>query len=252
MNRRTIAFVVFAIALAAGCVRLGIWQLSRLDERRARNAAISARLAEPRAPLSAALADGAGARYRQVQAAGRFDYEREIVHTSRTRRGAPGVQIVTPLILEGGSAVLVNRGWVYSPNGMTVDLQRWREGDSADVTGYLEAFAEPADAGAGNVSTPSLPRGVRRLQRDSVAALFPYSVAPFVLVRRDGADQTGEVQHPFRVDLPALDEGAHRGYALQWFAFAFIAVAGTGAVLLRGQGGGDRRGGGPRGRRPGA
>lgn len=245
MNRRTVAFIVFALVLAAVCVRLGVWQLSRLGERRAYNAAISARLAEPEGELSTIIPDSASARYRQVHAAGRFDYEHEIVHTSRTRRGAPGVQILTPLLLAGGGAVLVNRGWVYSPNGMSVDLARWHEGDSADVSGYLEAFADPASGGGVNVSTPSLPRGVRRLQRDSVAALLPYPVAPLILVRRDGADQAGEVQHPFRIDLPALDEGAHKGYALQWFAFAFIAVAGTVAVVLRGN-----RGGVPRGPRP--
>jgi surfeit locus 1 family protein len=236
MNRRTVAFVLFAIAIAAGCVRLGFWQLSRLGERRARNAEIAVRLGQPPAPLATVLADSAGARYRQVRVAGRFDYENEIVYTSRTRLGSPGVQLITPLLLPGGDAVLVNRGWVYSPNGMTVDLPRWREGDSADVSGYLEAFtATASDEASANVSTPSIPRGVRRLQRDSVAALFPYRVAAFVVVRRDGAVQEGEVQHPFRVDLPALGEGAHKGYALQWFAFAFIAVAGTAAVVARGR-----------------
>jgi surfeit locus 1 family protein len=231
MPRRTIAFIVFAVAMAAGCVRLGFWQLSRLEERRARNAAISARLEAPPVELSTALADSATAQNRQVRASGRFDYANEMVYTSRTRRGAPGVQLITPMRTADGTVVLVNRGWVYSPNGMSVEAPRWREGDTAVVSGYLEAFA----VGAGPVSTPSLSRGVRRLQRDSIGALLPYPVAPLVLVRRDGAEQQGEVQHPHRVDLPALDEGAHRSYALQWFSFAFIALAGTAAVVTRGR-----------------
>lgn len=231
MNRRTLAFAVFAIAVALGCVRLGFWQLSRLAERRARNAAIAARLDAPPVPLATALADSASAEDRQVQFAGVFDYEHEVVYTSRTRRGSPGVQLITPMRLADGSAVLVNRGWVYSPNGISVDLSKWREGDSATVNGYLQAFA-PSVA-SGPVSTPSSLRAVRHLVRDSLAALVPYPVAPLVVMRRDGAGDTGEVKHPFRVDLPALDEGPHKSYAIQWFAFAAIGLVGTGAVLAR-------------------
>jgi cytochrome oxidase assembly protein ShyY1 len=36
-----------------------------------------------------------------------------------------------------------------------------------------------------------------------------------------------------RVPPPTLDEGAHRSYAIQWFAFALITVIGTAAVLSR-------------------
>ncbi|MEO7966401.1 MAG: SURF1 family protein [Gemmatimonadaceae bacterium] len=233
MNRRTFAFVIFAVAMAAGCVRLGFWQLSRLAERRARNAAISARLDAPDVPVQSALSDSATAQYRQVQLAGRFDYEHEVIYTSRSRRGSPGVQLITPMRLVDGSAILVNRGWVYSPNGMSVDLAKWREGDWADVRGYLEAFTP--DAPIGNVSTSSLARGVRHLVRDSVAAMIPYHVVPFIVIRRDGADSQGEVKHPFRLDLPAIDEGSHKSYAIQWFSFAVIAVVGIGAVILRGR-----------------
>ena len=48
--------------------------------------------------------------------------------TGRTRSGSPGVHILTPLrIPESDTALLVNRGWVYSPDARTVDLTRWRE-----------------------------------------------------------------------------------------------------------------------------
>lgn len=231
MNRRTLGFVVFAVAIALGCVRLGFWQLARLGERRARNAAIAARLNAPAVPLEQALADSATAESRQVQASGVFDYEHELVFTSRSRRGSPGVHLITPLRLALGRAVLVDRGWVYSPNGISVDLAKWHESDSASVQGYLQGFA-PGQA-SGPVSTPSFARGVRRMVRDSIAARIPYVIAPLVLVRRDGADATGDVTHPFRADLPALDEGSHKSYAIQWFSFAFIGLAGTAAVVAR-------------------
>jgi cytochrome oxidase assembly protein ShyY1 len=55
------------------------------------------------------------------------------------------------------------------------------------------------------------------------------------VVQQRGAGNQVEVQHPFRVALPPLDEGPHRGYALQWFAFALITIVGTVAAVQRGR-----------------
>ena len=238
MSRRTLAFIVFALAMAAGCVRLGFWQLRRLSERRARNASISSRLHLPPATLGEVLRDTVNARYRQVQLRGRYDYARELVYTSRSRNGAPGVQLLTPLLVaEGQPPVLINRGWVYAPDGMTVDIAQWHEGDTASVIGYVELF-QPARA---MVSTSSVPRAVRMLARDSIEARIGERVAGVLVVQRQGSDQTGNIQHPSRLDVPSLDEGSHRAYAMQWFAFAAIAVLGVGAVVSKQQPPGLRR-----------
>lgn len=240
MSRRTITFLVFAAVLAALCVRLGFWQLSRLDQRRARNADVEAQLRRPAVPLAVALHDSAVARFRAVEITGRYDYTRELVVTSRSRNGAPGVHLVTPLYgdgVPGGEAILVNRGWVYAADGMTVDRERWQEGDTATIAGYLETFTEAV----GPVSTPSVAHGVRRLVRDSVEQRLGEPVAPFVVVQRLGYVEAGTgggattVEHPWRLDEPRLDEGAHLGYAWQWFAFATIAVVGGSVVAARGR-----------------
>jgi surfeit locus 1 family protein len=230
---RTLAFLAFAFVLAAGCVRLGFWQLGRLAERRARNAEIAARLAAPPAELGEAMRDSATTRYRRVQLAGRYDFAGEVVLTSRGRDGAPGVHVLTPLQMADGSRVLVNRGWVYAADGMTLDLARWREPDTATVEGYLEEFVPVS----GMVSTPSQPRGVRHLVRDSIAGRTGGPVAPFVVVQRLGAGVRDSLAHPVRLELPSLSEGAHGSYAIQWFAFATIALVGGGVVARRRPGG---------------
>jgi surfeit locus 1 family protein len=66
---------------------------------------------------------------------------------------------------------------------------------------------------------------VRRLDRDSLAARFPYPVAPVVLVALDDSAPPAD-SVPVRLAAPLLGEGPHQGYAMQWFAFAFIAIAG--------------------------
>ena len=229
MQRRTLGFIVFALVMAAGCVRLGVWQLSRLGEQRAVNARVAARLEAEPADWETATRDSAMARYRRVRLAGRYDYARELVLTSRGRSGAPGVHVLTPLVVAGGELVLVNRGWAYAADGMTVDLSPWREGDSVTVDGYLEEYV----IASGMMSTPSQPRGIRRLVRDSIEARLGERVAPFLVVQRQGAVQGDTLAHLIRVDLPTLGEGSHRSYAIQWFAFALIAVVGAGAVVRR-------------------
>ena len=47
MPRRTLLFLLIALVVALGCVRLGMWQLARLGERQARNALVVRRLGEP-------------------------------------------------------------------------------------------------------------------------------------------------------------------------------------------------------------
>src|SRR5215216_1132438 len=166
MSRRALAFVIFAIAVSAGCVRLGFWQLHRLSDRRALNALLSSRLADSPRPVRELLRDSASAAYRRVTATGSYDFANEFALASRTRQGSPGVNIVTPLRVPGtDTVVLVNRGWVYSPDAMTVDLSRWHERPEATVTGYL---LEVNAAGKGPVTAPANARVLRRLDRDSV------------------------------------------------------------------------------------
>jgi surfeit locus 1 family protein len=225
MSRRSIVFCAFALVAAALFVRLGFWQLARLRAKVQRNAVIAAQQRAQPVQFASLPADTAAARYRRAVVAGTFDYERELVVSGRTNQGSPGVELVTPLRRTGSDTmVLVNRGWVYSPNAAAVDRARWREGDSATVSGYVELYAPDAPA-----TTAADPRIVRRLSRREVASRVRAPLAPYYLVA------TGDTAsaHPVRREMPVLDEGSHRGYAIQWFAFAAIAIVGALAVVRR-------------------
>jgi surfeit locus 1 family protein len=227
MSRRSIVFCLLALVAAVVFARLGIWQLARFREKVRRNASIAAQQLEPAAPLASVPRDTAGAHYRKATISGRFDYDHEVVLGARTHQGSPGVDLVTPLRIAGSdTAILVNRGWVYSPDGATVDHARWRERDTATITGYIEVYAP--DAGVTKVARE--PQLVRRLSRTELAPRLRFPLAPYYLVATgDSADGA----HPARRELPALDEGPHRSYALQWFSFMAIARAGAGLVIAR-------------------
>lgn len=62
-------------------------------------------------------------------------------------------------------------------------------------------------------------------------ARFGKPVAPVQLVMTsDSAARADSV--PRRLPPPTLDQGPHRSYAAQWFAFAIIALVG-GVILFR-------------------
>lgn len=211
-----------------------LWQLRRLDERRAYNAAVSARLDAAPVPMSGILADTTGALYRRVQADGRFMNEHSIVLPGRSLDGTPGVQLVTPLQLAGSdTAVLVNRGWVPSADGATIEIDSFPARATGPVIGLSLPFLDERasvssrpDAGDGS----AFKRVWYNIDDDALRAQFPYPLAPFVLQL---LPEEGVRGFPRRLPPPALGEGSHLGYAIQWFSFAVIAVVGWITFLVR-------------------
>jgi surfeit locus 1 family protein len=218
-------FVGAAILSAALFVRLGIWQLHRREERRARNAMIAARLDSAEVDVTALPRDTARVRFRRVRVRGIADYEHELVWAARSYKGSPGVNLLTPVRVPGrDTAIIVDRGWVYTPDGATVDLAKWHDRDSV-FSGFVEDL--PARGGA---SYASRPRVIARLAYDVVGRSLPYPVSPFYVVAL--GDSTIAPDRLARLRVPALDEGPHLSYAIQWFSFAIIALVGA-AVVIR-------------------
>lgn len=235
MRRSTVVFLVIAAVVAAICVRLGVWQLGRLSERRAANALVSARLDSALVDVRRLPADTALARYRRVTARGTYDFEHEIVLSGRSRSGSPGVNLLTPLRIPGAdTAVLVNRGWVYSPSARDVERERWREPAEAEVTGFVGTYLDPT-TGATIVS--GQPRTIRWLDPRTIDSLIPYPVTPYYVVATDTGGAIDSV--PARLAPPPLDEGSHLSYAFQWFFFGAIALGGA-IVMAWNQRGGRR------------
>jgi surfeit locus 1 family protein len=228
-------FVLFAAVSAAIFVRLGIWQLHRRTERRAQNAVIADRLREvERDAGGMPLNDTAGIRFRRLRVSGTPDYDHELILAARSHKGAPGVNLLTPLRIAGrDTAVLVNRGWVYAADGATIAEERFRENDSAFV-GYAELYPSPTGA-----AYADKPRVLARLGTDVAARAIPYPIAPFYVVAL--GDSAGAADRPARLTVPALDDGPHLSYAIQWFSFATIALAGVAFVLKQARDGVGQR-----------
>lgn len=230
---RGVVAAVFVLAVAAGCLRLGFWQLDRLEQRRARNAAIRAAGELPPLRLdSAALATSADPEslaWRRAEAAGRYHHAGDMVLRGRSRGGRPGVHLVSPLVMADGRVVMVNRGWVPAPDGSTADVRPLRTTGPVRVSGALLPLSTDADQGI------PIGRGADTTWRrvDLVVARGRASgpVVPLLLQQlpADGAEGAPPLPEP----LPALSQGNHLSYAVQWFSFATIAVIGFLVMAFR-------------------
>lgn len=226
---RALALALLPVA-ALAMVGLGVWQLSRLEQRRAQNVLIAQRMAQPPLWLTGApLMNVDELEHRQAQVRGEFDFAHEIVWKGQAYGGASGLDVITPLRIAGGDvAVLVNRGWISylqaEPDQRAVYHLPTGE---VEITGRLRrpdvrtSPLLPADPPLG----PAQPRldAWFWLDVDQIQKQIPYRLLPLILDQAAGADPA---QLPISGDAVDLSDGPHLGYAVQWFAFAAIALAG--------------------------
>ncbi len=225
MSKRIFVFTLFAIAMASLFTRLGFWQISRLHQRQALNAYIESRIDSTAVPFFDLRGDSAATHYRRVSVQGTPDFDHEFYMVDRSRDGAPGVYVLTPIRVPGhDTAVLVNRGWVYAPDASSIVPAQWHAPDST-FEGFVAEFEAPAK------THPPEPRHVRTINYARMAKQLPYPLADTYVVAL-GKD-TVIKGIPLRIAPPPLDEGPHRSYAIQWFAFALISLGGATFVILK-------------------
>ena len=228
--RARFTLIAGLLLFAVLAVRLGVWQLHRLDERRAANATA----ARARSAPELDLAGRAGvAALRRVRATGVYDRGPELVLRGRALREVPGVNLVTPLRVPalGDTAVLVDRGFLAVPDAATLppDSGALDEPGTHTVHGVALALGTTADGGA------PLERAGRMTWRSlDLTALRRRLPYPILDVYIQETPDSALPRQPRRREAPALDdEGPHMSYAIQWFAFATTAVVFAGIFWKR-------------------
>lgn len=229
-SRRWLLTTLLVLLGGALCVRLGFWQLDRLEQRRAFNAHVQAMWqAEPLTLTGQTSEDLTAMEYRAVIAIGRYDFENQVALRNRYYQNQPGYHLLTPLILEDGSAVLVERGWIPADgNSASPDWRKYDEPGRVTVQGQIRLGQSKPDLGG--VPDPTLAPGQARLEFWNIVNLerirqqTPYPLLDvFVQPEADPTDETPPI--PYQPEIE-LTEGPHLGYAGQWFTFAAILVLG--------------------------
>ncbi|RME65948.1 MAG: SURF1 family protein [Caldilineae bacterium] len=206
-------------------VRLGLWQLDRLDQRRAYNAELAAKLAA--APLVITGADlpepPAALRNRKAVVQGEYDYAHQIAVKNQNFQGQPGVHLVTPLRIQGSDrAILVVRGWVPVELAGVENWPQFEEEAQGPLSGYLQT-SQKMPGGATSAIPDDPVTGWFRLDIEAIQTQMPYLLLP-VALQLEAEDGRPYDALPKRVEPDlSLSEGNHLSYAIQWFAFAIIA-----------------------------
>lgn len=211
---------LLVVALVVAFVTAGLWQLDRLDQARARNAAVAETMSGAPEPVDEALGSGAPD-YRRVSAAGTYLGEHQLLSTPASRDGQPGHHVLTPLETERGPILLVDRGWVpFDRDGVPEDLLVPPEGEVV-VSGLLMP-PEELDPGEGEF--------LGAIDPEAASARTGLELAPRHLQL---LSQDPPLEGPLPHDQPVLDEGNHFSYAMQWFLFAAVGVVGYPILLWR-------------------
>lgn len=233
-GRRWAVLGVIVVVAVGVMIALGFWQLRRLHDVREDNARVRARLSLPAEPIERVLPPGGDAEritYRRVTIAGRYDRVSELLLRNRSYRGQPGSHVLTPLVLEDGRAVLVDRGWIpLTLSGPDEERTRPPVLQPVEVAGVLFPSERKGAFGPAIPPTGRL-TAIPRIDVPRIAKQVNYPTLPLYL-RLESQTPSQSSDLPVPPGLPHLGEGPHLSYAIQWFIFATIAAA-TYVVLFR-------------------
>ncbi|GGN68201.1 SURF1-like protein [Actinoplanes lobatus] len=227
LTPRWLAAAALTVVASVVMVMLGNWQLHRYQERTAINdridaadavdaVALTSVLTAPTAAGTPGAAPGKALAWTKVTLTGRYDPANEIQARGRTVGSKVGFEILTPLLLADGTAVLVDRGWVPAPPGGALAAPEVPPAPTGQVTvvGQIhlsESRPAPVDRRDGRLDT-------RRISLPRLATELPFPVyGAYVLL----TEQTPAADPAFvPIPIPHEDSWQNGGYAVQWWVFA--------------------------------
>lgn len=226
--------IVISFLLAGIFVYLGTWQLDRLAQRQERNATIIARTDQPARSLGALRSeftnDPDQLAFRHTFATGTYRSDDEFFSIGRVYGGTKGTLVATPLDLEDGSVLIVIRGIVPGQTEGPPAVGYRVPKVPVVVQGRIAAGEAPL-----RIGEPDPPGGhlesLSRLDLEYIDTWVDGDVLPFMLLLDEQIPESEAA--PVTIPNEELTEGSHLGYAVQWFAFAVIAVIGLGFLLYR-------------------
>ncbi|MCO5184376.1 MAG: SURF1 family protein [Anaerolineae bacterium] len=226
-SRRHIWKTALIAVLIVVFLRLGVWQLSRLEERKAANAVLAAQLAQPAFSVNGLVnsAEWETLADRAVTATGTYDFANQLVLVQQRAQSQLGVHLVTPLQLDGSDAImLVDRGWVPTVEAAPESIAQFDEPGLVTVTGTLQASERLPSTARTDFDSAEFERDVFQINIPRLQRQMPYDLLPVFLLQAPDADQ-GPLDQPFRQEpVVDLSNGPHLSYALQWFSFSIIAL----------------------------
>lgn len=225
-----VALIIGAIAFALACyLILAPWQFGRNAERSDQNAAVAAATSADPVPItdlmSTTAQPDADAIWHRVSVTGTFDPSRQAyIRLRQDPSGNAASEVVVPLVMADGTAVLVDRGYVsFLSVQQGAPLPALPTG-TVTITGRVQAD----ETDPKNRPPVAAPDG--RLQYTAASSALAGPGPVFRGYLQLTAESPGVI---YPIPLPQLESGPFLSYALQWLAFGAIAVLGIGYFVYR-------------------
>jgi len=199
-------------------VQLGNWQLSRAQEKEARQERLDLLSQEPAVVLPPTEVKLEDFQYRQVEARGEYVPGHTIYLDNKIYRGVAGYHIITPLRIGTSSMhVLVNRGWAPA------DRDRSKLPEAVPPSGQVSVsgIATTATQKTLELSQDLVSGRVwENLNIDRYRSATGLTLQPVMILQKD------DVQDGLVRQWPRPDSGSAKnlGYAVQWFAMALAVL----------------------------
>ncbi len=217
-------------------IRLGFWQLDRLDQRRSFNARVLSQINRAELDLNQGIPlDVASMEFRSATVKGTYDFEHQVALRNQVYQNQSGIRILTPLKIDGTSDyVLIDRGWIPFEDMDPANWSKYDESPQVEVQGMIRASQNSPDFGNRADPTPGPGESMELWHFANIEEMekqMPYDLIG-VFIQQAPADHLSEM--PAR-SLPDIEitEGPHLGYALQWFTFAAILGVGYPYFIYR-------------------
>lgn len=199
-------------------VNLSLWQFHRLDARKTFNSEVKERSSLSIVDVSTLdTSDPLSVEWRPAGVKGTYLADEQVLILNRSQGGIAGMNVLTPLLLADGRAIIINRGFIAlsatPPSAPTGPVE---------VVGTLRASEERTTGQATEASgklTEFFRLDINRLQQQIDPELIPVAL---VAERSQPADSS--VLAP--VSPPELSEGPHLSYAIQWLIFSTAVIVG--------------------------
>lgn len=216
-------------------IRLGIWQLDRLEQRRAFNdQVLSVREKQPLDLAAQPEAIQLSETYREAVAKGEYDFAHEVILSNQSYRDQLGVHLLTPMRLaRTDQMVLVDRGWVPYEDYQDQQLEQYQQPGEVEAAGILGDTT--TSIGVRGCVNDGLPEEAQLVlwcvDLAAIQARLPYEIAPLYLVRAPaGLQEAPPIGTTVQFEI---SEGPHLGYAVQWFGFAIVLAIGYPIYVYR-------------------
>ncbi len=223
MTGRRWLLLLATVLMALLTARLGWWQLDRAAQKVAVQQSLDERRALPpltQPALATLAADVPAQQHRRATLQGRWLAERTVYLDNRPMKARTGFYVVTPLLLDDGTAVLVQRGWL--PRDL-MDRTRLAPHTTPESTVTVQGTINPALARLYEFDAAASGPIRQNLDLDVFRAESRLSLRPWVLVQEDG---TEPVSDGLLRQWPAPSTGVdkHHGYAFQWFSLCALTL----------------------------